>query len=744
MGRKEYYKKTASNFGRTSPHGVYGAYRKGMRQPGTYGTYCKSQGIARRRQTLVKARAANRMRMDYKNRNHPYTGGRAKRYDESSPGRRYQGTYETGPYAGAEIRTAPGESYRENYKEKEIRALKEKMHIKDPSDAPGREALSPGSFSKKDSGGMSAPSTALSTASPKIPEVKTVRKAVIKNTAVKTDFKGMDAGSRDTDGGTDPGESQTEELKRKLHVKFPEETGSYWKMYAAGRIGRKSARKSRADAKAKGKEAYIKRRKKEIQKRKMGHYRSNSNIRGYSQYVKAYRKEAKRQRKYAYKARQDEAKAQMTKAFRKSAALHFSKAIGSLSGTYEEDAARQNPMAFLSAFASGALKYAGKRIANLFIYIFSSIASALLPLMLILLPFFLILLVIISLFTSTVSSPELYFNGGFDKETKLKTNTEFIDNAIQEHYDTFAKEIKNFADSDPDNVVVYANGYRYNKNSVLPVYFSILCTRSDYNKLYQKKNKEYPPYLLVDTDKERSLLKEIFGQMNYYKETQVSQLVVTGVAPETNEPITETKTYTKLTVYNLTISQWLSEHPSTLTKKAKELLDVLKKYETVSYGGGSGYTPLGDVVMPDGVDENLIYMAATLKAEAGGEGPEGQVAVGFVIWNRAGWSLSGVKGACLAPRQFSCWDDGSAPANLVKYTGMSIEELNADAYYKICVAVTTNQADNPIGTKKFYCNPEICKGGYEAQMARIRAKNSPDQIQVIGKHVFCENGWEWY
>lgn len=731
MGRKEYYKKRAFYPGKEMPHGVHGAYRRGLHQPGMYGTCRKSQGMAGRHYASVKTRAGIRMRMDYKNRNHPYTVGRAKRYGVSPRERR--GTYENSPYAGAETGTGPGASH----KEKEIRALKEKMHIGGPGGAPGREALPTGGFPKKDAGGMAA------AASPKILEAKTARKAGMQDTAVKTGFQGvqgMDAGSGGADGGRE-GESQTEELKRKLHARSPEETGSYWKMYAAGRIGRKSVRKSRADAKAKGKEAYIKRRKKEIRKRKMGHYRSSSNIRGYSQYVKAYRKEAKRQRKEGYRARKDEAKAQMKQAFLKSASLHFSKAIGSLSGTYEEDAARQNPMAFLSAFVSGAIKYAGKRAAGFLVYVLGGVLSALMPFFLLLLPFLLILCLLVSLFTSTVSTPELYFNGGFAGEAKLKTDKEFIDNAIQEHFDALANEIENFANSNPDNVVVYQGGYRYNKNSVLAVYFSILCTRSSYNKLYQKKNKEYPPYLLVDTDEERSLLKEIFGQMNYYKETQVSQLVVTGVDPETNEPITETKTYTKLTVYNLTISQWLSGHPSTLTKKARELLDVLKKYETVSYGGGSSYTPLGDITMPDGVDENLVYMAATLKAEAVGEPEEGQIAVGFVIWNRAGGSMSGVKGACLAPGQFTCWDNGSAQGYLLGYSGMSIEQLNADACYRVCVAVTTGQTSNPIGTKRYYCNPGSYSGGYDARMAQIRAHNSPDQIQVIGNHVFCENGW---
>lgn len=738
MGRKEYFRKTAPSPGRGKDSGRNGSYRvQGSRRPGAYGADRKRQALAGKRYTSVAFRTDPGMGIRYRSRNHPYTAGRGSRYAGNFSARgyeRYGGWQKSGLSAGRYRRrhknspdtgrNAGPETDALSCREKEIRALKEKMHVKRTGHTGSGDALT-----KK---GMATPL--------KMPGPKASIQTGLQMTAVKTDFKsvqGKDGGS----GGTDPGETQTEELKRKLHVKFPEETGSCWKMYAVSRMVQGSSRKMRADAKARGKERYIKRREKEIRKRKMGHYRSSSNIRGYSQYVKAFKKEAKRRRKDGYKGRRDAARAQMKQTFLKSAAIHFSKSIGSLSGTFEEDAARQNPMAFLSSFVSGAFKYAGKKIADFLIYVLGGVLSALMPLFLLLLPFLLILCLLVSLFTSTVSTPELYFNGGFAGETELMAGGDFIDNALQERFDALDKEIQNFARADPNNVVVYANGYRYNKNSVLAVYFSILCTRSDYNKLYQKKNKEYPPYLLVDTDQERSLLREIFGQMNYYKETQVSYTVVTGVDPVTNTPITEVKNYTRLTVYNLTISQWLSQHPSVLTKKAKELLDVLKKYETVSYGGGSGYTPLGDLTMPEGVDENLVYMAATLKAEAVGEPEEGKIAVGFVIWNRAGGSISGVKGACLAPQQFSCWDNGSAQGYLLEYSGMSIEQLNADACYRVCAAVTTGQTTNPIGTKRYYCNPAICSGGYDVQMAKIRAHNSPDQIQVIGNHVFCENGW---
>jgi len=721
MGRKEYFRKAGPSMGCPASQRRNGVNGRGhAHQPGTVRHY-----------TAAYARADIRGRMEYISRNHLGRVGRAGGYLGNLPGReygrnrpqKYGGRYENRPG----VRTFAPAYGTLPYKEKELHAIKERMHVKEAY----RQERGNGNNSLADEKGMTSPQ--------KMHGLKAALNTGTQNTAFKTNAAAVQKSPDAPGSGMDDLESHTEELKSRMHVKFPGEADSYWKMYAASRTGGKSSRKKREDAKARGKEYYKKRKKEETEKRKKRHY--NSSTRDYRQYYKEYSNDTRHQRKARHKARQDETKAQMKKAFRKSAAFHFSKALGSLSGSYEENGQRQNPYGIFSSFVSGAFKYAGKKIANTLIYVLGGVLSAVMPLLLVLLPFLLVLFLLISLFTSSVSSPELYFNGGFARETQLKSNGEFIDNAIQKHYDNLDTEIKNFAASDPKNVVVYANGYRYNKNSVLAVYFSILCTRDDYYKLYKKKNKEYPPYLFVDTGREGKLLKEIFGQMNYTKETEVSYTVITGIDPETNTPITEERTYKRLTVYNLTIGQWLLEHPGVLTKKAEGLLNLLKKYETMAYGGGNGYTPLDDVDMPEGVDENLIYMAATLKAEAGGEIEEGKIAVGFVIWNRAGGSISGVKGACLAPRQFSCWDDGSAARYLAEYTGMSLNQINGDICYRVCVAVTSGQTSNPIGTKRYYCNPAICSGGYDVQMAKIQAHNTADQIQEIGNHVFCENGW---
>ena len=72
-------------------------------------------------------------------------------------------------------------------------------------------------------------------------------------------------------------------------------------------------------------------------------------------------------------------------------------------------------------------------------------------------------------------------------------------------------------------------------------------------------------------------------------------------------------------------------------------------------------------------DQDIL--ALTLFGEARGEPIEGQIAVGQVIRNRVridigndgrpDWWGEGYRGVCLAPKQFSCWNDGDPTQNSV-------------------------------------------------------------------------------
>lgn len=55
----------------------------------------------------------------------------------------------------------------------------------------------------------------------------------------------------------------------------------------------------------------------------------------------------------------------------------------------------------------------------------------------------------------------------------------------------------------------------------------------------------------------------------------------------------------------------------------------------------------------------LMIIALTLYSEAGGEPISNKMAVGSVIWNRAGGDVEKLEAVCLKPRQFSCWNAGT-------------------------------------------------------------------------------------
>lgn len=61
----------------------------------------------------------------------------------------------------------------------------------------------------------------------------------------------------------------------------------------------------------------------------------------------------------------------------------------------------------------------------------------------------------------------------------------------------------------------------------------------------------------------------------------------------------------------------------------------------------------------------LEVLALTLHHEASGEGPNGMVAVGCVIRNRAEWGKWGptLRAVCLAFKQFSCWRPAGGTTN---------------------------------------------------------------------------------
>lgn len=85
-----------------------------------------------------------------------------------------------------------------------------------------------------------------------------------------------------------------------------------------------------------------------------------------------------------------------------------------------------------------------------------------------------------------------------------------------------------------------------------------------------------------------------------------------------------------MTVYCLTIEKWKDEYEKELPETAQTILaDLMKKQtymkpeENDNFVAGEA-VPIEDLIIPEGVDENLIYLAGFIKAEAGNQSDIGK------------------------------------------------------------------------------------------------------------------------
>lgn len=338
-------------------------------------------------------------------------------------------------------------------------------------------------------------------------------------------------------------------------------------------------------------------------------------------------------------------------------------------------------------------------------------------------------------------SPLSFFLGLFDQD-EVAENPQNITNVVQEMYVEFYGGISTFEDIDANNQVEYIYANASKSREVIAVYLTEICMSDNYQGM--SVNDGYPAYLLVDTQAERERLTAIFEQFNY---TETEEITVNGTNEDGEEWEAEAE---KMSVYCLSIDQWKSEHLSELSRKEQNLLKTLldqvaRENETVGSGSFSGTgtsVPISELVIPEGVDENLVYMAGFIKAEAGNQPYQGKVAVAYVILNRAGGASGNIKGVLTAPYQFSCYIPyHTVERYLQEYASMTDSQRLQDACWKAAVDAYSGSAANPIGGMKYYCNPAGCSAGESEQWRRIRANNNGSEILVIGDHVFCQNCW---
>ena len=340
-----------------------------------------------------------------------------------------------------------------------------------------------------------------------------------------------------------------------------------------------------------------------------------------------------------------------------------------------------------------------------------------------------------------LTNPVSYYGEFYDLDENLKENPAYLKNVIQEKYREFSGDIQTFLDYDGLNDVEYAYGTYSDADDVAAAYLAQLVTLPEYSSMTWEESGGYPPYLLVDSAAEKNLLNRVFSEFNYVSREEIT-LKVKGEDGKERTVKAE-----KMTVYCLTLEQWRESCPQ-LSEEAGEMLALLSSQAEKNSGtqggsfGGAEAVPIEDLVIPEGVDENLIYMAGFIKAEAGNQSDTGKIAVAYVILNRAGGASGNIKGVLTAPYQFSCYIPyHTVEQYLTEYAAMTQEQREADACYRAAAGAYYGTASNPIGEMKYYCNPQYCSAGETAQWRKIRAKNTEDEIIVIGDHVFCRNCW---
>jgi spore germination cell wall hydrolase CwlJ-like protein len=117
----------------------------------------------------------------------------------------------------------------------------------------------------------------------------------------------------------------------------------------------------------------------------------------------------------------------------------------------------------------------------------------------------------------------------------------------------------------------------------------------------------------------------------------------------------------------------------------------------------------------------IEVLAKTIYAEAANQSPSGRKAVASVIWNRAHKNPKKVYSVCLAPSQFSCWNNQRPSSFRVR---------NSDRVYQECLRLAEEVSVNnfrPLGNWTHYYNPRKANPDWRHH---LRYKS------VIGDHVF--------
>jgi len=121
---------------------------------------------------------------------------------------------------------------------------------------------------------------------------------------------------------------------------------------------------------------------------------------------------------------------------------------------------------------------------------------------------------------------------------------------------------------------------------------------------------------------------------------------------------------------------------------------------------------------------DVFIVAATICAEAGGEPYAGQVMVGETIANRAIHSGASIRDVCLAPKQYSCWNNRGTME-------LRMRTMLTHPAWKSCLQIAEGicqPAYTPVSPATHYYAPKRCKTPSWAKGMRL--------VAVFGNHRF--------
>lgn len=140
---------------------------------------------------------------------------------------------------------------------------------------------------------------------------------------------------------------------------------------------------------------------------------------------------------------------------------------------------------------------------------------------------------------------------------------------------------------------------------------------------------------------------------------------------------------------------------------------------------GDPYAPPPPDGGPPLNDRELL--ARTIEAEAGGEGFDGMLAAGSVMANRAAANGGDLRGAIMAPGQFSAWNGVTGYAG--GEGGLDMNDMRpGDDAYAVADAILSGNYRDPTGGATHYYNPDVATPDWGAQAGGNWTR--------IGNHLF--------